>query len=78
MNKNKIITLFSILIFFTVFIYIFLYEEFSNCITLIDHFYFSVSTLTFVGYGDIVPISQKARLITNIFMILIFYIVFMT
>jgi voltage-gated potassium channel len=78
MYKNKIIMLFLILILFTVLIYIFLNGQYSNCNTFIDHLYFSITTFTFVGYGDIVPITQIAKLITNAFMLLIFYIVFMT
>ena len=76
--NNKIIILFSILILFTVLIYIFFYGHYSNCNTFIDHLYFSITTFTFVGYGDIVPITQIAKLLTNAFMLLIFYIVFMT
>ena len=78
MYKNKIILLFSILIIFTVIIYIFFNGHYSNCNTLVDHLYFSSTTFTFVGYGDIVPKTQIARLITNIYMLIIFCIVFMT
>jgi len=38
--------------------------------TLIDCFYFSISTLTTVGYGDLVPQSQLGRLFAG------FYILF--
>ena len=37
--------------------------------TLIDSFYFSVSTLTTVGYGDITPTSQFSRLFTALYIL---------
>jgi hypothetical protein len=78
MYKNKIIILFSILILFTVLIYFFLDGHFSNCKTLIDYSHFSITTFTFVGLSESFPTTQIAKLLTNVFMLLIFYIVFMT
>ncbi len=78
MYKDKITILFSILIIFTVIIYIFFNGHYSNCDTFIDHLYFSSTTFTFLGYGDIVPKTQISKFITNVYMLIIFYIVFMT
>lgn len=35
-------------------------------------FYFSLTTFTTTGYGDIVPMSLRTRLLTSIFMIVIY------
>jgi hypothetical protein len=78
MYKDKITLLFSILIIFTVIIYIFFNGHYSNCITFIDHLYFSSTTFTFVGYGDIGPKTQEAKFLTNVYMLIVFYIVFIT
>ncbi len=78
MNKDKITLLFSIIIIFTVIIYIFFNGHYSNCDTFIDHLYFSSSTFTLLGYGDIVPKTQISKFITNVYVLIIFYIVFMT
>lgn len=37
--------------------------------TLIQSFYFTVTTLTTVGFGDLVPSSEGSRLATAIFML---------
>lgn len=78
MINNKLIILFLSIIIFTVFIYIFLYGQYSNCNTFIDHLYFSTSSSTFIGFGDIVPITQISKLVTSVFVLLIFYIVILT
>ena len=78
MIYNKLIAFFSILILFTVFIYIFLYGHYSNCKTFVDHTYFCINSITFTGHGDIVPITQIAKLLTSVFVLLIFYIVLLT
>ena len=76
--NNKIIILFSMLILFTVLIYIFFYGQYSNCNTFIDHIYFSITSFTFTGYGDISPITQFAKIVTSIYILTMFYIIFMT
>ncbi len=38
----------------------------SDVISSFDLFYFSFTTLTTVGYGDIIPVSQLARVIANL------------
>ncbi len=75
MINNKLVILFLSMILFTVFIYIFLYRQFRNCDTFIDHLYFSTSSFTFMGFGDIVPITQFAKMITSIYIFSIFYVV---
>ena len=37
--------------------------------TLVDSFYFSVSTLTTVGYGDLVPTNNASKVFTAIFIL---------
>jgi voltage-gated potassium channel len=78
MINNKLVILFLSIIIFTVFIYIFFNGQYSNCNTFIDHLYFSISSFTFTGFGDIVPITQIAKLVTSIFVLLIFYILILT
>ena len=78
MINNKLVILILTLILFTVFIYIFCYGQYSNCYTFVDHLYFSITTFTFTGYGDMVPITQIAKLVTSTYMLLIFYIVLLT
>ena len=78
MINNKLVILFSILILFTVFIYIFCYGQYENCNTFIDHIYFSITSFTFTGYGDIVPITQFAKIVTSTYILTMFYIIFMT
>lgn len=46
-----------------------------TCQNLFENFYFSAVTMFSVGYGDISPKSDKARLITLINMFLVMYIV---
>jgi voltage-gated potassium channel len=36
----------------------------------IDLWYFSITTYTSTGYGDIVPISTRARIITSLYMLI--------
>jgi hypothetical protein len=39
---------------------------------IIDAFYFSISTHTSLGYGDIIPKSRLIRIITSFHMIFVF------
>jgi hypothetical protein len=38
----------------------------------VDYFYFGITTFTTTGYGDIVPTSRRAKLLTSLYMILVF------
>jgi hypothetical protein len=78
MINNKLVILFSILILFTVFIYIYCYGQYRNCNTFIDHLYFSITSFTFTGYGDIGPITQIAKMVTSAYILIMFYIIFIT
>jgi hypothetical protein len=68
--KNLLINHIVIIILFTI-IYIKIYEDdkksFYNMIDLgedkiINFFYFSITTHTSVGYGDIIPLTRKAKI----------------
>lgn len=38
--------------------------------TLIQSFYFSVTTMTTVGYGDVVPTNDTTRLVVSIYILI--------
>lgn len=62
---RTVFTLFAIVFIYSGFIYQF--EHFQNpqqFQTFLDSFYFSVVTMTTVGFGDIAPISSQGRLFT--------------
>jgi voltage-gated potassium channel len=44
-----------------------LQDNIDGRVSLIDVFYFTMVTITTVGYGDIVPVSDRARLIDAVF-----------
>jgi hypothetical protein len=43
--------------------------SFASPLTRVDAFYFTVTTFATVGFGDIVPVSQAARVIVTVQMI---------
>ena len=47
----------------------FIFWNIESSWTLIDSFYFSISTLTTVGYGDLTPQSQFGRLIASLYIL---------
>jgi voltage-gated potassium channel Kch len=47
-------------------------EPFSRLVAII---YFTVTTLTTTGYGDITPISPTAQLLVTSYMLFIFYLI---
>ncbi len=62
-----ILTLFSIILVYSGLIYQVEHQANSQTMkTFFDALYFSVVTMTTVGYGDIIPLSQQGRLVTLI------------
>ena len=61
----KIVLIFTVIIVFGTFMYHYL-ENWNY----IDSFYFAVSTLTTVGYGEIVPSTPTAKLFTSFYILL--------
>ena len=59
---KRLMWAFSLVIFVTFVVY-FDREGYSEELTLIDAAYYSSVSLTTVGYGDIVPVTQQARLV---------------
>lgn len=56
---------FTVLLFYSTYGALYFGQDFHPAITdLTTSFYFSIVTMTTVGYGDIVPISEPARLFT--------------
>lgn len=68
LSKVKIYyALIFILILLTIGTFLFSYTE--NW-SYIDSFYFSTSTLTTVGYGDLVPLHDTSKIITSVYALL--------
>ena len=49
-----------------------LYGEISNAVNLIDFFYFGMVSLSTAGYGDMAPITTKAKLCVSMYLLFIF------
>ncbi|ROO88791.1 ion channel [Actinocorallia herbida] len=64
-----LLSMVDLVIVFFALIYYARSAEFSGIATRLDALYFTVSTLCTVGFGDIVPIGQWARIITTVQMI---------
>uniref|UniRef100_A0A6C0DFN1 Potassium channel domain-containing protein n=1 Tax=viral metagenome TaxID=1070528 RepID=A0A6C0DFN1_9ZZZZ len=47
-------------------------EPFSRLVSII---YFTITTLTTTGYGDITPVTPTAQLLVSIYMLFIFYLI---
>lgn len=52
--------------------YVFLYHDFSNAYNFIDFLYFGITTISTVGYGDILPITRRAKIFVSIYTIFIY------
>lgn len=69
-KKFEFITLLILLIFLvlisSILIYLFEYEKNPNINSLIDSLYWSVVTISTVGYGDISPITDEGKIISMI------------
>ena len=55
--------------------YSFLYNEFSNVSNYFDFFYFGLSSITSVGYGDIVPVTRRAKIFVSMYLLFTFSMV---
>ena len=75
--KSVLLILF-VIIFFSIFSYFYLYGEISNAETYIDYLYFSMMTSTTVAYGDMTPTTQRAKLITTIYVFSFLYLLIYT
>ncbi len=75
---KSVFLLFFVVIAFSLLAYFFLYGEISNAKTYIDHLYFSMMTSTTVAYGDMVPTTQRARLISSIYVFVFLYLLIYT
>lgn len=49
--------------------YSLLYNEFSNVNHYIDFFYFGMSLITNVGYGDILPTTRRAKIFVSMYLL---------
>jgi hypothetical protein len=75
---KSVMLLFAVIISFSLVTYFFLYGEISNAKTFTDHFYFSMTTLTTAGFGDMVPTTQRARLFVSLFLFSFLYLLVYT
>lgn len=62
----------AMLVVFALLTYFFLGEEIKGARTFTDHLYFSTVTLASVGYGDMVPQTQRARMLVTVYIIFTF------
>jgi voltage-gated potassium channel len=62
----------SILLAFAIITHFMLGEEIKGARTFTDHLYFSTVTLASVGYGDMVPQTQRAKLFVAAYIIFTF------
>ena len=58
-----------VVVFLWIFLGTIMFWSLESTWTLIDSFYFSVSSLTTVGYGDITPSSQLGKLIAALYIL---------
>ena len=75
---KSVLILFAVIIVFSLIVYFFLYGEISNAKTYIDHLYFVMMSSTTVAYGDMVPTSQRARLIISAYIFVFLYLLIYT
>jgi len=51
-------------------------EAFSQSLSILDSFYFSIVTFLTIGYGDVIPVTASAKLIVIFQSVLTFYTLF--
>jgi voltage-gated potassium channel Kch len=64
--------IFIVNIIFATSIYYFLYGQISNAVTYFDHVYFATVSLTTIGYGDMAPTTQKARMWVSLYLFILY------
>ena len=64
--------IFIVNIIFATSTYYFFYGQITNAVTYLDHVYFATVSLTTIGYGDMAPTTQKARLWVSSYLFLIY------
>ena len=52
--------------------YWFLYDEFSHTRNFIDFLYFGIVTISTTGYGDILPITRRAKIFVSLYILFIY------
>jgi len=77
-HLKSVLLLFSVVIIFSLVTYFFLYGEISNAKTYIDYLYFVMMSSTTVAYGDMVPTTQRARLIMSLYVFVFLYLLIYT
>ena len=75
---KSVLLLLFIIVLFSLVTYFFLYDEISNAKTYIDHLYFVMMTSTTAAYGDMVPTTQRARLIMSVYVFMFLYFLIYT
>jgi voltage-gated potassium channel len=75
---KSVLLLLFVIILFSLVVYFFLYGEISNAKTYIDHLYFVMMSSTTVAYGDMTPITQRARLIMSAYVFIFLYLLIYT
>lgn len=76
LSKIKFNKIWQIMIYIIIMNFIFsfiayslLYNEFSNVSDYLDFFYFGLSSITSVGYGDILPITRRAKIFVCMYLL---------
>lgn len=75
---KSVLLLLFVIVLFSLVTYFFLYDEISNAKTYIDHLYFVMMTSTTAAYGDMVPTTQRARLIMSVYVFMFLYLLIYT
>jgi hypothetical protein len=78
-SKIKVSKIFQIMVsvliinfIFSSIAYSFLYDDFGNANHFIDFLYFGLVTISSTGYGDIVPITRRAKVFVSVYLLFIY------
>jgi hypothetical protein len=66
------IYVFIVNITFATLTYYFFYGQITNAVTYLDHVYFATVSLATIGYGDMTPTTQKARMWVSSYLFIIY------